>query len=275
MRSLLIVLALLISSAASAESRLPFLKDKVPEGVELPRPWGIGIDFYTMDQEYDIDFLRFDLPGVTLDDTSLLSVTNEVQHFDLKIDAWVLPFLNVFAIVGSLQNDTVIDLSQAPVQGLPFPLGKLPVDTDGTVTGYGVTLAFGGDNWFTSLTATKTETDLSGNFDSNVDSTTLQPRIGIVRGPWQAWVGGLHIDTEETHSGTVPLPVLGNVPFDVVLGNSNVRKFQVHVSVRRIVHREHAHRAQDLDAGRVHGHENLRVLLVSCILWVCFYHTYQ
>lgn len=221
MRSLILALALLMPFTATAESRLPFLKDRVPDGVELPRPWGIGLDFYTMEQEYDIDFLRFDLPGISLGDPSQLLVTNDVMHFDLKLDAWVLPFLNVFVIAGKIDSDTVIDLSKAPVQGLPVPLGKLPVSTDGTVTGYGFTLAYGGDDWFTSLTATRTETELSGNFDSNVDSTTIQPRIGLVNGPWQYWVGGLYLDTEETHSGQVPLPILGLIDFDVVLGGAD------------------------------------------------------
>lgn len=221
MRSLILALALLMPFSATAESRLPFLKDRVPDDVELPKPWGIGIDFYTMEQEYDIDFLSFDLPGISLDDPSQLLVTNDVMHFDLKLDAWILPFMNVFVIAGKLDSETVIDLSNAPVQGLPFPLGKLPVDTDGTVTGYGFTLAYGSDKWFTSLTATRTETDLSGNFDSNVDSTTIQPRIGLVNGPWQYWVGGLYLDTEETHSGQVPLPVLGLIDFDVVLGGAD------------------------------------------------------
>lgn len=220
MRSLLIALTLLMPLTASAESRLPFLKDRVGDA-ELPRPWGIGLDFYTMDQHYDIDSLQFDLPGISLDDPSLLSVTNDVQHFDLKLDAWVLPFLNVFAVLGHLESDTVIDLSQAPVQGLPFPLSKLPVNTDGTVVGLGITLAYGNENWFTSVTATRTETDLGGTFDSNIDTTTVQPRIGLVRGAWQYWVGGLYLDAEETHTGTVQLPVLGPVPFDVVLGSSD------------------------------------------------------
>ena len=64
MRSLILALALLMPFTANAESRLPFLKDKVPDDVELPLPWGIGLDFYTMEQEYDIDFLSFDLPGI-------------------------------------------------------------------------------------------------------------------------------------------------------------------------------------------------------------------
>lgn len=220
MRGFLLAIALLMPMTATAESRLPFLKDKVGD-VELPRPWGIGVDFYTMDQDYDIDYLKFEIPGVSLGDPSLLKVTNDIQHIDIKIDAWILPFLNVFAILGHVENDTIIDLSKAPVQGLPFPLGKLTVSTDGTVTGFGMTLAYGNDNWFTTFTATKTETSLSGNFDSNVDTTTMQPRIGIVKGQWQYWVGGLYLDIEESHKGTVPLPVLGNVPFEVILGGSD------------------------------------------------------
>jgi hypothetical protein len=229
MRSLLIALALLMPMTANAESRLPFLKDKVGD-IGLPRPWGIGIDFYTMDQDYKIDFLQFDLPGVTLGDPSLLGVTNDVQHFDIKIDAWILPFLNIFGILGHVESDTVIDLSKAPIQGLPIPLSALPFSTDGSVIGLGFTLAYGGDNWFTTITTTRTEADLGGSFDSNVDSTTIQPRLGLVRGQWQYWIGGLFLDTEESHKGTVELPlgvdqngvpVLVPLPFNVVLGGAD------------------------------------------------------
>jgi hypothetical protein len=229
MRSLLIALALLLPLSANGESRLPFLKDKVGD-VELPRPYGIGLDFYTMDQEYDIRFLDFTLPGVSLGDTSLLVVTNDVQHFDVKFDAWLLPFLNIFAVIGHIESDTVIDLSNTPVQGLPIPLRTLPFSSDGSVVGLGFTLAYGGDNWFTTLTATRTEADLGGSFDSNIDSTTIQPRIGLVRGQWQYWVGGLYLDTEESHAGTIDLPLgvdsngvptLVPLPFSVILGGAD------------------------------------------------------
>jgi hypothetical protein len=220
MRRLIITLLLCLPLSAFAESRLPFMQDRVGD-VELPLPFGIGIDFYTMDQVYDIDYLNFDLPGISLDDPSLLDVSNEVQHFDLKIDAWILPFLNVFGIVGQLDSTTVIDLSRAPVQGLPFPLKELAVDSDGTVLGLGFTLAYGNENWFTSLTTTVTDTDLGGDFESSVKSTTVQPRVGLIRNSWQFWVGGLYLDTEETHRGKVGLPVLGDIDFDVILGGAD------------------------------------------------------
>jgi hypothetical protein len=229
MPRLLIALVLLLPLTVSAESRLPFLKDKVGDR-ELPRPWGIGLDFYTMDQEYDIEFLQFDLPGVTLPDPSTLGVSNEVQHFDIKIDAWLLPFLNVFAVIGHVESDTVIDLSNTPITGLPVPLSSLPFASDGSVVGLGFTLAYGGDDWFTTITTTRTEADLGGAFDSNIDSTTIQPRIGLIRGQWQFWLGGLFLDTEESHTGTVDLPlgvdqngapILVPLPFDVLLGGAD------------------------------------------------------
>lgn len=248
MRCLLIAIALLMPFSATAESRLPFLKDKVGD-VELPRPWGIGLDFYTMDQDYDVEFLTIEsaaLPGLSLGDPSTLGVTNEVQHFDIKIDAWLLPFLNVFAIIGHVESDTLIDLRNTPIQGLGVPLNSLPFASDGSVVGLGFTLAYGGDNWFTSVTTTRTEADLGGTFNSNIDSTTIQPRLGLVHGQWQYWIGGLYLDTEETHSGVVDLPlgvdatgapVLVPLSFDVVLGGSD--DWNVAVGARHVFS-EHA-----------------------------------
>ena len=49
---------------------------------------------------------------------------------------------------------------------------------------------------------------------------------------------------------------------DVVLRHAHVGEAEVHVAVRRVVVAEHVHRAEDLDAGRVHRHEDLRLLEV-------------
>jgi hypothetical protein len=50
----------------------------------------------------------------------------------------------------------------------------------------------------------------------------------------------------------------------VVLGHPHVGEAQVHVAVGGVVVAEHVHRAEDLDAGRVHGHQDLGLLLVGC-----------
>ena len=220
LRRFIIMLLALAPATTLADSALPFMKHLAGD-TELPPPWGIGFDFYTMDQDYRIKTLDFQFPGLIIPDTSVLAVTNEIQHLDIKADAWLFPFLNVYAILGQVQSDTVVDLSGVPQAGLPIPLGKLPVDTDGTVWGVGFTLAVGGERWFSSLSTTWTDTDLGGDFDSSAESLAVQPRFGFIRDAWTAWVGGMYLDTEETHSGAVVIPGLGAIPFDVVLETSD------------------------------------------------------
>jgi len=216
MRRIVLALILILPMTAVADSGPLFMKHILGER-EFYEPWGVGIDFFTMDQPYKIKQLTFDLPGVTIPDPSKLDVQNEIQHYDIKLDVWLTPFLNLFGVLGHMSADTVVDLSSVPVQGLPFPLGKLPVSYDGTVYGLGFTLAYGGDRWFGSVTSTWTDTSLNGDFDSSVKSFTAQPRVGLLWEKWAFWVGGMYLDTQEDHSGVVSLPVLGPIPFAVEL----------------------------------------------------------
>ena len=216
MRRLIILLAILMPLPSLADSALPFMKDLAGDS-ELPRPWGISIDFYTMDQDYDIADLQFELPGVSIEDPSQIMATNEVMHFDLKADVWLLPFLNVFGLVGKVDTDTLVDFSKAEITGLPFDLGTLPVTFDGTVYGGGFTLVYGTERWFTSATTTYTSTSISGDFESSVDSLSIQPRIGLIRDNWVFWGGAMYLDVDETHSGAIDLPYIGPVPFAVDL----------------------------------------------------------
>jgi len=177
---------------------------------KLPRTWGIGVDYFEMSQPYQIDSLSLfdgpvDLGALLVPDPSILPIDNEVRHHDVKIDVWVLPFLNVFGIYGQIDGDTRINLG---VLGLPLPpeTNSLAISYDGDVFGGGVTLAFGGDSWFGSVTATVTDTSLGGDIKSSVSATTIQPRLGLRFGDHtEIWVGGYILDAEEKHSGTIDL----------------------------------------------------------------------
>lgn len=223
--SFILATTLLFSTVASAQDNNSgplFMKHLVEDG-EFFEPWGIGIDFFTMDQQYKIKDLQFSLPGVQLPDPSLLDIDNDLQHFDLKLDVWLTPFLNVFGLLGHVDANTVVDFSAAPITGLPIPITQLPISYDGTVYGGGFTLVYGSPNWFGAVTTTFTDADLNGDFDSSVSSLSIQPRLGLVRDKWQFWVGGMYLDTEEDHSGTIVLPIPGipPVPFSVELEGSD------------------------------------------------------
>lgn len=171
----------------------------------LPKRWGISIDYFAMKQPYQLDSLSIAPPVLPITDPSILPIDNEIRHTDLKIDVWVTPFLNIFGIYGQIDGETSIDLG---VLGIPFPpaVRNLIVDYDGDVYGGGAVLAVGGDRWFASVTGTFTDTDLAGSFESSVKATTIQPRIGMRFGDHaEIWIGGYFIDAEEKHSGTLSL----------------------------------------------------------------------
>ncbi|MDH3612449.1 MAG: hypothetical protein OEU90_04690 [Gammaproteobacteria bacterium] len=204
---------------------------------KLPRTWGVGIDYFDMSQPYALESLQLidtgvvdvDLGALLLPDPSILPIDNEIRHTDIKLDVWLTPFLNVFAIYGQIDGDTRINLG---VLGLPLPpqTNALTINYDGDVYGGGITLAVGGDRWFASVTGTVTDSSLSGDFKSSVSATTIQPRFGLRFGDHtEFWIGGYLLEAEEKHSGMIdidlglvgsmlPLPIDGqDVAFDVEL----------------------------------------------------------
>ncbi|MFQ6005276.1 MAG: hypothetical protein ACE5OQ_07205 [Woeseia sp.] len=215
---LLLILVLPIPALAD-----PLLGKGLAGDRKMPRAFGIGIDYFNMDQPYQIDNLVFNAPpGVPLPpitDPSSIIVDNDVTHVDIKLDVWLLPFLNVFAVYGQIDGDTSVDLSGVGIPLLPPEVQTLRIDYDGDVYGGGVVLAAGGDNWFASVTGTFTDTSLSGVFNSSVDATAVQPRVGVrFDDNTEVWIGGYFIDAEEKHSGTISLdlgPLGPGVPIPI------------------------------------------------------------
>ncbi|HQW81305.1 MAG: hypothetical protein IPF83_03110 [Rhodanobacteraceae bacterium] len=221
MKRIAVVLLLVTSGATQAESLLPFGKSWAGDR-DLPKPYGIGVDLLTLKQDYAIRALDFELPGATVGDPNTIGVSNAINHVDLKADAWVFPFLNVFGVLGKVHARTPVNLSSVSIPNAPPGLfNELVIRYSGEVYGAGFTLVYGGDHWFTSLTGTYAETSLSGDFDSNVTSTSWQPRFGLTQGTWAFWVGSLIVDVQEDHNGSIALPFVGNVPFAVELENKD------------------------------------------------------
>ncbi len=219
-RNLLLLLTLVLPVAGLAD---PLFGKDMAGDRNLPRAFGIGIDYFNMDQPYQIDSLRVCetracsavLGGLlpAFSGSSGILVENEAESVDIKFDLWLLPFLNVFAVYGEIDGKTTVDLSNVDLSGSPIPalpsqLQMLNINYDGDVYGGGLVLAVGGDKWFASLTGTFTETSLSGDFESTVKATAIQPRVGVRASEnTEVWIGGYFIDAEESHRGTISLPL--------------------------------------------------------------------
>ena len=123
---LMMVLAASVTSVAAAEGLFPLGKSMAGDR-QLPLPWGIGLTLHQQDQDYSLSRLDIDIP-VDLSLVQDVEVENTVGEANLKLDLWLLPFLNVFGLVGRIEGETTVNLA-------PF-FSDLAVEYDGVVDVY-------------------------------------------------------------------------------------------------------------------------------------------
>jgi hypothetical protein len=218
--SFLLLAATALPLTVAADGPL-FMKDLVPEGMDFPATFGVGLTGVFVDQDYTIDSLTFTAaalpPGTTV---SGVQVDSFSESKTLKFDAWVLPFLNLHLVYGTLNGHTDVDFAN---NSLGIPLSTLRIQTDGTTFGYGGTVVFGNADWFGSISATWADTSLDDTSFStgSVDTLSVFPKFGRNFSAGSVWIGGYYLDVDERHSGTITLPVVGAADFDVSLVQRN------------------------------------------------------
>lgn len=221
--TLVVGLALLVPSPAVAGE--PVWGKDLVEGSDFPLPFGLSAVWFDQDQEYTVDRLTLGVPGLPPIPASALRIENSIEETNLKLDAWLFPWLNVFGIAGQLDGETTVDFATiAPLLGLPFT--TLDIAYDGDVYGAGAVLAVGSASSFASLTAIVTETSLSGDFDSEVSAAVVTPRVGLHNRRGAVYIGAMYLDAQEKHRGTIVLPLIPNappipVPFDIELSQND------------------------------------------------------
>ena len=187
---------------------------------ELPKPLGGGLTVHYQEQGYQISTLSVDLavPAPLIDlnallQTSELDIENEVYEVNLAFDAWVLPFFNVFGLLGYIDGETTVDVS-VPPENI-----QLNIEYSGIMYGVGCVLAGGWDPFFGTLTAAITETDLDVS-TSSVKAWMVSPKAGINTGIGAFWLGVMYQEAEEEHTGEATVTMFGNtlpVSYDATL----------------------------------------------------------
>ena len=119
-------------------------KELAKRGVDLPLPWGIGINYLYMKQGINIDRIGLsanDNPTQDVDFIKFKQVTSQVHSISIRPDLWVLPFLNVYGIFGVGSANTTVDISE------PATFTS-SVDQNGDTLGFGFTGAFAVQGFF-------------------------------------------------------------------------------------------------------------------------------
>lgn len=184
------------------------------QGYRLPKQWGVSVAYYRQSQPYELDSLTLGLPGFDPALANNLSVDNTTRTPHAAFDYWLLPYLNVQVLAGSIDGETEVKLSQLNVG---IPLGDIIIDYKGFFYGAGFTLAAGSERYFATITTGYTSCKLD-NADSSVSAWVFTPRIGANFGRASAvYVGAMYQVPEENHSGIQPIAGIGNVPYEVSL----------------------------------------------------------
>ena len=122
---------------------LPFLGQKaIDAGEEIPLPLGISAAFYHVTRDIDVTSISAsinDNPLQSVDDSLKMDVTTPVNTGSLRMDAWILPFLNVYGLIGGIENTSEIN-ANFDIDGTNYNL-RADGSFSGTATGFGTVLA--------------------------------------------------------------------------------------------------------------------------------------
>jgi hypothetical protein len=215
---------------------LPFFAQKViDKGYDLPLPYGIGLTYAHVDQEQILSDLEVGLNGGAKESFPFVGFDNARSVSDslqVKLDAWLFPFMNVFALFGRVEGEAPLNvyidgngmLDQLGITcggpGPPNPLcGVLENETfvldieakfRGNTYGAGTVLAGGWNNWFVTVPISYTYADMEGK-ETEGATTSITPRFGRVlnlgdKGNLALYTGGSYLRTKLTVQGTEVTP---------------------------------------------------------------------
>jgi hypothetical protein len=211
--------------------RLPFMGQSVIDlGFDLPNPYGVAVVWAGIRQDLILDNLAIGVNGpadTEIDFVDFGTPSVENTALQLKLDAWVLPFLNVFATIGQFDGDATIPLSFEGADLFPGLCGVTPnapvcvrtysaiaqPNYEGTNVALGMTLAMGWDRFFVAVPATYAWTDVD-IIPQTVTAINITPRIGMTgdmgeRGTVAAFIGATYLRAEVDIAGEITLDTPG------------------------------------------------------------------
>lgn len=129
-------------------SGLPILGETAKKlGFELPQPFGLSATYYAEQQDFRMPKLELGGHGGKLFNANPLvrvpNIKTSQNAKTVRADAWVLPFFNLYALVGYVDGHADVDIQPALFPPKHSPKYNLRLDYEGPTVGLGGTLATG------------------------------------------------------------------------------------------------------------------------------------
>lgn len=232
------------------DRKLPFMAQKVIDmGYDLPLPYGVKLLYSDIGQDQNLDNLRVGFSGGDKEPFEWVSFENarsESKTWQLIGDAWLFPFLNLFAFVGDVKGDAPMNvllegngmLDQIGIDCrrpgnvvicrlLQDQIIDLPIDADFSGTNYGVgfNLAGGWKGFFFTLPVSFSWIDMDTTDVEGGSVISASPRVGRLvplgsAGNLGIYVGASYLDSNLTAHGSLAIPDT-DVTIDYTVDQSN------------------------------------------------------
>ena len=236
------------------DHKLPFLAQKVVDlGYDLPLPYGLKVLYSNIDQDQILEGLQVGFSGGEKEPFEWVAFENAIsfsETWQAIGDAWVLPFLNVFAFVGDLKGDVTLDvflegnglLEQKGIdcsrpgnliicRALQDQIIELPIESAFTGTNYGAgfNLAGGWKGFFFTLPVSFTWVDMDTTDVEGGAVISASPRAGYLfkmanYGNLGLYVGGSYLNSDLIAHGSLAIPET-DVTIDYTVDQSNTDKW--------------------------------------------------
>ncbi|MGD8439777.1 MAG: hypothetical protein PVG53_04530 [Holophagae bacterium] len=194
------------------------------QGIELPRRFGVALNLISMERDIEVTDVTVKVgsrPPESIADRASFDVSNRTTLTMVRFDAWVLPFVDLYAMVGETRTETSLlaSFEIAPPVGDPIPVVvEQNQKVDGPLYGGGATLVVGHGAFFAMLDANYARSDLE-LFDGTIDALLLSGRVGWFRdtgvGQWRVWTGLMYLNSSRTLTITTDIPIFGPTQVEV------------------------------------------------------------
>ncbi len=191
-----------------------FVEQAEAMGAEFPKPYGIAASMYY--QRMNMSIQRVSLGDIVLDPSEGIidfdgsEIQNTVISSQARADVWVLPFMNVYGMLGRVTtfNDIglQINLNTDPIPGITpgditlFERQEI-ANINGRVLGIGTVLAGGYQNFFANVNITWAKTYLE-EVDSYQQSFVVFPMVGISSDFANFIAGAIYQDSGQVNKGS-------------------------------------------------------------------------
>lgn len=211
------------------------------QNIDLPLPYGVAAFFTTMSRNIDITNVEVafqDQPKQDINNFASFELQNKSTVAAVKLDAWVLPFINVYGLFGYVSTDTSLDATLtidriiAPGPPIVIPL-KDNSTLNGNYFGIGSTFVAGHGNWFVLGDFNYGYSKIN-EFDGKIDFWMFSGRTGfqslINTNNLRTWIGAMYLSSNRTLNFSVENDILGLVQVDVHQETENPLTLQLGTS---------------------------------------------